>query len=99
MDTQTCVKVTFRAKVKQEIPNELAEKIRAEAKNVDGFISMETATVDDIEVTTSFWKSMVSVREWSQNEHHLEVKNNSDLYYEWVKFEMVEDQPYPALES
>ena len=97
METQTCVKVTFKAKVRQEIPSDIAEKIRAEAKKVDGFISMDTTTVDDIEVTTSYWKSTLSVREWSQNEHHIEVKNNSDLYYEWVKFEMEEDQPYPSI--
>lgn len=91
------MKVTFSAKVKNEIPSELVEKIRSEAKKVDGFISMETENVNDVEVTTSYWKSTLSVREWSQNEHHVKVKNNSELYYEWVKFEMEENQPYPTI--
>lgn len=96
MDINSCVKVTFRAKVKNEIPSDLSEKIRSEAKGIDGFISMETITDDDIETTTSYWKSMISVREWSQNELHIEAKNNADKYYEWTKFELEENQPYPT---
>lgn len=99
MEIKNCVKVTFRAKVKNEIPPELIEKIRSEARKIGGFISMDTVTEDDVEITTSYWESVKSVKEWSQNEHHLKVKKNADKYYEWVKFKMEENQPYPTASS
>lgn len=81
------IKVLFIAKVKnlnkeyEEYNNNLFKS----AKNLPGFISIDTEQIDDIEITTSLWRSKEDVINWSKDPEHIEAKKRSNEWYHWVK--------------
>lgn len=76
-----CVKVVFKAKIKSSIPKSLLENVRNELQKMDGFISFHSEIVNNIEITTSFWKSQEAIKMWSRYEKHSQAKMLSSNYY------------------
>lgn len=81
------VKVLFIAKVKnlnkeyEEYNNNLFDS----AKNLPGFLGITSEQIDDIEITTSVWKTKEDVINWSKDPEHIEAKKRVNEWYHWVK--------------
>lgn len=90
------VKVLFIAKIKNLTPEyqEYNESLFASAKNMSGFLGLESEEIGDIEITTSKWKTKEDVLAWSRDPEHVEAKRRVHEWYHWVKgihFDCVDD--------
>lgn len=80
-------KVIFIAKIKnlnseyEQYNNELYSS----AKNLPGFIDIESEQIDDVEITISSWKTKDDVISWSKDPKHLEAKKRVYEWYDWIK--------------
>ena len=80
-------KVFFIAKIKNlnEEYKQKNEQLMSIAKQLPGFISIESEEIDDIEITVSCWKDKKSIEEWATNSVHVEIKQRAKEWYHWVK--------------
>ena len=80
-------KVFFIAKIKNlnEEYKQKNEQLMSIAKQLPGFISIESEEIDDIEITVSYWKDKKSIEEWATNSVHVEIKQRAKEWYHWVK--------------
>ena len=80
-------KVFFIAKIKNlnEEYKQKNEQLMSIAKQLPGFISIESEEIDDIEITVSCWKDRKSIEEWATNSVHVEIKQRAKEWYHWVK--------------
>lgn len=81
-------KVFFIAKFKSPLAyeyRELSKKIREVAEAQPGFIDITSEEIGDIEITVSTWRSKEDVYAWSKHPEHLNVKERSNEWYEWIR--------------
>lgn len=97
MTQEKCVKVVFKAKVKLKIPDELQVRLRQAASDHAGFLGMKSQVEDEVETTYSYWRSMDAVKLWSKDPLHALVKKEQELFYDWVKLEILKNEPLPNL--
>lgn len=81
------VKVLFIAKIKNlnKEYEEYNENLFSSAKTLPGFLGITSEQIDDIEITTSMWKSKEDVISWSKDPEHIEAKKRVYDWYYWVK--------------
>lgn len=81
------VKVLFIAKVKNlnKEYEEYNDSLFNSAKNLPGFLDIESEQLDDVEITTSKWKTKEDVLNWAKDPEHLEAKKRVHEWYHWVK--------------
>lgn len=54
--------------------NNMAQELNDLAKEQKGFIGMESVKEDDKEITVSYWRTLEDIKNWSENERHMEAK-------------------------
>lgn len=81
------VKVLFIAKIKNlnKEYEEYNENLFRSAKDLPGFLGINSEKIDDIEITTSMWKSKEDVIRWAKDPKHIEAKKKVYEWYHWVK--------------
>jgi len=81
------IKVFFIAKIKNlnEEYKEMSNKLRSAAQRMPGFIDIESWDKDNVEVTVSTWRSKEDVDKWAKHPQHIEAKERSSEWYDWVK--------------
>ena len=53
--------------------DEMADRMEVLAEEQDGFIGIESAR-NEIGITVSYWKDLVSIKQWKMNLEHLEAQ-------------------------
>ena len=61
------------------------DDLYASAKKLDGFIGLESETVDGVEITTSKWKTREDVMSWAKDPLHVEAKKQVSKWYNWYR--------------
>lgn len=82
------IKVFFIAKMKSPMPSEylrMSKKMRELAESHPGFIDITSEEIGDVEITVSSWRSKEDVMDWANNPEHIEAKQRSNEWYEWVR--------------
>jgi heme-degrading monooxygenase HmoA len=82
------IKVFFIAKQKSPMPSEylqMSKKMRELAESHPGFIDITSEEIGDVEITVSSWRSKEDVMDWANNPEHMEAKQRSKEWYEWVR--------------
>ena len=54
---------------------EMAQKMEDLAKQQSGFLGVESAR-NEVGITVSYWKDLISIRNWKENLDHLEAQND-----------------------
>ena len=80
-------RVLFVAKVKDLTPEyeKYSDDLYSSAKELDGFIGIDSEVIDGIEITTSKWKTKDDVMAWARDPLHVEAKRQVNKWYEWYK--------------
>ena len=82
------IKVFFIAKQKSPMPSEylqMSKKMRELAESHPGFIDITSEEIGDVEITVSSWRSKEDVMDWANNPEHMEAKQRSKEWYEWIR--------------
>ena len=81
------VKVFFIAKIRDLNSDyqEYSERLRELSESTPGFISIESETIGDTEITVSTWQDRAAVKAWAGDPVHKEAKARSTEWYEWVR--------------
>ncbi len=85
--------VIFTAKViaYDEEYEKSVERLQAELKKIDGFVTINSVCSDDnLEIAVSYWKDLESIKQWGQNEVHREVMKNYRKWYSDFHLEICE---------
>ena len=61
------------------------DDLYASAKKLDGFIGLESETIEGIEITISKWKTKEDVMLWAKDPLHVEAKKQVNKWYNWYK--------------
>ena len=61
------------------------DDLYASAKKLDGFIGIDSETVDGVEITISKWKTKEDVMSWARDPLHLEAKKQVSKWYNWYR--------------
>lgn len=61
------------------------DDLYSSAKKLEGFIGLESETVEGIEITISKWKTKEDVMHWAKDPLHVEAKKQVKKWYNWYK--------------
>ena len=61
------------------------DDLYASAKTLEGFIGIDTDTIEGTEITISKWKTKKDVMEWAMDPLHMEAKKQVNKWYTWYK--------------
>ena len=87
--------ISFRSKLTPEASNgyaEMAEEMEKLARSMPGFIDVKAFTAEDGErLTLVWWQDAATLRQWSENVHHLQAKRmGRERWYQYYKIEVAE---------
>ncbi len=91
----TCIKVIFRARVKESIPAEFIQRIRHEAQQIPGFLGLQVSMNGDQETAISYWQHQTAIDQWAENPVHQTAKAAKDRFYSEFSLELLPHQPIP----
>lgn len=62
---------------------EMADKMRALAKQQEGYIGMDSSR-NDVGITVSYWASLDAIKNWKQQSDHLQAQlKGRQEWYSW----------------
>lgn len=81
------IKVFFIAKIRDLNSDyqEYSNRLREMSESSPGFISIESETIGDTEITISTWRDRAAVTAWATDPVHKEAKARSGEWYYWVR--------------
>lgn len=63
--------------------SEMAGKMKALAKEQDGFLGIDSAK-GSVGITVSYWENLDAIKSWKQNtEHLIAQQKGKELWYSW----------------
>ena len=91
------IQVLFIGEIKDLTPEYEAynDSLYASAKNLPGFLGIDSDVKDGIEITISKWKDRDAVMSWAKDPEHMAAKARVYDWYNWYRakhFNCVDDE-------